>query len=126
MAADLFRQFQTYWKAGAEAQLNLECHAGKVWMNLKIHLHRPPPPPPLHSRQHGSSPEPPHFRKQQSRQSPSRIRRRAAARAAENKALEDTAVQTEDNLLMTSLDADNPLDAPLHHHHPLDGYIQHH
>ena len=127
MAADLFRQFQTYWKAGAEDQFNLECHAGEVWMNLKIHLHRPPPPPPLHSRQH----EPPPFREQQSRQSPSRLRRRArrakaraAAEAAVNKATEDAAVQTKDDLLITSLDTDNPVDASIHL--PPVGSVQHH
>ena len=93
MAAELFQQFQTYWKAGTDARLYYECHAGKVWMNLQIHLDHPPPPPPLHS--HRQQPGP--------RQSPSRLRRRArraearaAAKAAESKATEDVAVQTED------------------------------
>ena len=106
MADDLFRQFQTYWKAGAGARLYLECHAGEVWMNLQIHLHRPPPPPPAHCRQHGSPPDPPSSHQQRSRQNPSRLRRRdrraqarAAAKAAVNKTTEDVAVQTEDDIL---------------------------
>ena len=105
MADDLFRQFQTYWKAGARARLYLECHAGQVWMNLQIHLHRPPRPPPFHGRQHGSPDDLPPSHQQQSRQSPSRLRRRAkraqaraAAKAAVNRATENVAVQTEDDL----------------------------
>ena len=96
MATELFNQFQTYWRAGTDARLNLECHAGKVWMTLQINLHHPPPPPPLH-RQH----------QQQSQQSPSRLRRRAkraearhaAAKAAASEATKD--VQFKLRILIT-------------------------
>ena len=105
MTAELFNQFQTYWRAGSDARLNLECHAGKVWMTLQIYLNHPPPPPSPH-KQH----------RQQPRQSPSRLRRRAkraearaAAKAAEKEAAvtatEDVAVQTDD------------ADVQHHHHH---------
>ena len=90
MAAELFKVFQTYWRAGLDARLNLECHAGKVRMNFQVQLNHPPPPlSPYHS-QH--VPPPPH---QRPRQSPSQVRRsarcaeaRAAARAAVNEAAE--------------------------------------
>ena len=125
MATELFNQFQTYWQAGTDARLNLECHAGKVWMTLQINLHHPPPPPPLH-RQH----------QHQSRQSPSRLKRRAkraearraAAKAAASEVTKDVAVQTDD--------ADNPSACPVNspsvplptsvdeqHHHPAAGEV---
>ena len=136
MADDLFRQFQTYWKAGAGARLYLECHAGEVWMNLQIHLYRPPPPPTVQGRQHGSPPDPHPPHQQRSRQSPSRLRRRAkraqaraAANAAVNKVTEDVAVQTEDDLFKNYSDANISDDVPLHHHHPplaaVDAIVQH-
>ena len=112
MAAELFNQFQTYWRAGSDARLNLECHAGKVWMTLQINLNCPPPPPP-----------PPYRQQQRPRQSPSRLRRRArraetraAAKAAEREATADVAVQTKD-------DSDSPAASTLHH--PVD-VQQHH
>ena len=96
MAADLFKLFQTYWKAGTDARFNVECHAGKVWMNLEVRLSHPPPPLYPHHSQH--RPPPPH--RQPSRQSPSRLRRRAkrakaraAATAAVSGAAEDAAVE---------------------------------
>ena len=98
MAAELFKQFQIYWQAGIDARLNLECHAGKVWMNLQINLPHPPPPPPPPYGQHQQHKRP--------RQSPSRLRRRArraearaaAAKAAASVATEDVAVQTESDV----------------------------
>ena len=119
MAADLFKQFQIYWQAGTDARLHLECHAGKVWMNLQIHLNHPPPPPP------------PQRHHQQPRQSPSRMRRRArraqarAAAAAVNKATEDVAIQTEDNIVHTN-DEVRPADSPILHSLPANVHVQQH
>ena len=58
---ELFHKFQDLWQAGSDACLNLECHAGQVWMKFQVKLCHPPPPkhcPP-------------------SRQGPSRLRRNA-------------------------------------------------
>ena len=96
MAANItntVKVFEEYWQAGINAHLHLECHAGKVWMNLEVHLTCPPPPPP--PRHHGS---------QRPRQSPSRLRRRArraeacaAAKAAVTGATENAAVLREND-----------------------------
>ena len=93
----VFKQFQEFWKAGKDARLNLECHAGQVWLHLQVHLPQPPPPQPYH-------PHPP-------RQGPSRLRRRARraearAQAAENAtklaATEEVAVQTNEEEIKTA------------------------
>ena len=69
-ATELFKNFQHLWQAGKDARLNLECHAGQVWLHLQVQLHHPPSPQQYH-------PHPP-------RQGPSRLRRRA--RRAEERA----------------------------------------
>ena len=58
---ELFHKFQDLWQAGSDACLNLECHAGQVWMKFQVKVCHPPPP--KHRRS--------------SRQGPSRLRRRA-------------------------------------------------
>ena len=112
MAADLFNQFQTYWRAGTDARLNLECHAGKVWMTLQIHLNQPPPTPPLHSQ---------HQQQPRKSPSPSRLRRRAkraearaAGKAAGSKTTEDAAVQT-DACPVNHPSVSSPVDEQHHH-----------
>ena len=69
-ATELFKNFQHLWQAGKDSCLNLECHAGQVWLHLQVQLHHPPSPQQYH-------PHPP-------RQGPSRLRRRA--RRAEERA----------------------------------------
>ena len=116
MAVELFNVFQTYWQAGLDARLNLECHAGKVWMHLQVQLNHPPPPlSPLHGQ-----PKPPPPYRRQPRQSPSRVRRRArraearaAARAAVNGAAEDVAVEHDPII-------ENEVAVPLKLNHPDD------
>ena len=71
-AEELCGTFLKLWRAGKNAHLNIECHAGKVWATLRVNLPRPPPPTPQHHHQ-------PHRRV-----GPSRLRRRerrAASRA---------------------------------------------
>ena len=79
--SDLFEQFQRLWRAGTNARLNLECHAGQAWMSLHVHL-----------------PYPPHQEQQQhhrGRPGPSRLRRRARrAKARENAAEKVTEIST--------------------------------
>ena len=46
---NLFRNFNKCWTSGNDAQLHLECHAGQVWVNLRLNLSSPsysPPSPP--------------------------------------------------------------------------------
>ena len=74
-ATKVFKQFQEFWKAGKDARLNLECHAGEVWLQLHVHL---PQPPPHQSYHHPHLP----------RQGPSRLRRRARRSEAREKAAE--------------------------------------
>ena len=82
---ELFHKFQDLWQAGSDACLNLECHAGQVWMKFQVKLCHPPPP------KHRPS----------SRQGPSRLRRRArraderaaAAQVAEKVPTKEVAVQ---------------------------------
>ena len=125
--ANTVKLFQEYWRAGTDARLHLECHAGKVWMNLEVHLTCPPPPPP--PSQHGS---------QRPRQSPSRLRRRArraearaAAKAAATEATENAAVRKEDDRDTDSTAATLPNDIPpplpanigVHQHHQAAGEV---
>ena len=101
--ANTVKLFQEYWPAGLDARLHLECHAGKVWMNLEVRLTCPPPPPP--PSQHGS--QRPRLRR--------RVRRaeaRAAAKAAATEAAEKTAVCKEDNRDAGSTAATRPNDIP--------------
>ena len=58
---NIFFKFQELWRAGTNARLSIECHAGKAWINLHVQLDQPPGPQP---QQH------------QRRQGPSRVRRR--------------------------------------------------
>ena len=82
---ELLHKFQDLWQAGSDACLNLECHAGQVWMKFQVKLCHPPPP------KHRPS----------SRQGPSRLRRRArraeeraaAAQLAEEVPTKEVAVQ---------------------------------
>ena len=67
----IYRQFEALWHAGKDACLQLECHAGQVWLNLQVHLQ---PPPPHHHKNHQHQPRP--------RNSPSRQRRRERRQAA--------------------------------------------
>ena len=62
-ATEIFCKFQELWRAGTNARLSIECHAGKAWINLHVQLNQPPPPGPQ-SKQHHR------------RQGPSRVRRR--------------------------------------------------
>ena len=89
---DIVNKFQGSWQTGKYARLNLECHAGQVWINLQLHIGHHPPPQ--------------HHHHQPRRPGPSRIRRqvrraeaRAAAKAAseDNNATAEVAVQTENN-----------------------------
>ena len=41
---ELFHKFQDLWQAGSDACLNLDCHAGQVWMKFQVKLCHPPPP----------------------------------------------------------------------------------
>ena len=86
-ASEIFEKFQNLWRAGTNARLNLECHAGQVWMSLHVHL----PSPPTQQQQH-------HHRR---RPGPSRLRRRARRAKARGKSAEK-AVES-DNLQPTSL-----------------------
>ena len=64
-AEELFGTFFKLWRAGKNAHLNIECHAGKVCATLRVNLLRPPHLPP---QQHHQS---------HRRVGPSRLRRRA-------------------------------------------------
>ena len=82
---ELFHKFHDIWQAVSDACLNLECHAGQVWMKFQVKVCHPPPP--KHRRS--------------SRQGPSRLRRRArraderaaAAQVAEKVPTKEVAVQ---------------------------------
>ena len=80
-ATKVFKQFQEIWKAGKDARLNFECHAGQVWLHLQVHLPQPPLPQPYH---HPQAP----------RQGPSRLRRHARRSEARAKAAEKAVNQT--------------------------------
>ena len=60
-ATDIFCKFQELWRAGTNARLSIECHAGKAWINLHVQLNQPPGP---------------QYQQHQRRQGPSRVRRR--------------------------------------------------
>ena len=60
-ASDIFSKFQYLWRAGTNARLNFECHAGQVWMSFHVHIPNAPP----HQQQQ-------HHRR---RPGPSRLRR---------------------------------------------------
>ena len=82
-ASDLFAQFQQLWRAGTNARLNLECHAGQAWMSLHVHL---PCPPRQQQQQH-----------HRGRPGPSRLRRRARRAKAREKAAEKVVDISTDN-----------------------------
>ena len=81
--SDLFEQFQRLWRAGTNARLNLECHAGQAWMSLHVHL---PYQPRQEQQQH-----------HRGRPGPSRLRRRARRAKAREKAAEKVAEISTDN-----------------------------
>ena len=83
-ASDLFAQFQLLWRAGTNARLNLECHAGQAWMSLHVHL--PCPPRQQQQQQH-----------HRGRPGPSRLRRRARRAKAREKAAEKAVDISKDN-----------------------------
>ena len=74
---NLFRNFNKCWTSGNDAQLHLECHAGQVWVNLRLNLSSP-----------SSSPPSPPKQRLPRKPGPARLRRRArreqARAAAEN------------------------------------------
>ena len=95
---EAFKKFQDFWKAGKDARLNLECHAGQVWLNLQVYLPQPPPP-----RSH----YPPPPRQDSSRQRRRARRAEARAQAAVNAAkpaavTAEVSVQTDDSEVKTT------------------------
>ena len=40
----LINQFRQEWRAGKDARVQLECHAGHAWLSLHLHVQYPPPP----------------------------------------------------------------------------------
>ena len=82
-------KFRNLWKAGLDAHLDIESHAGQAWVGLRVRLGPEPGP----AQQH--PPFPPHVDKK-TRDGPSRQRRRArraAARAEQAEQGEEQAVQ---------------------------------
>ena len=74
------QKFNQLWKAGLNSHLDLDCHAGRAWVGLRLQLGQAPGP--LYQQFH------PRF--QQSKESPSRQRRRARrAAAAKQKLVEE-------------------------------------
>ena len=86
-AEELLGTFLKFWRAGRNAHLNIECHAGKVWATLRINLPQPPPP---HPEQHHQ----PHRHV-----GPSRLRRRARRAASRSHAAVEAADSTEDKVV---------------------------
>ena len=79
-------KFRHLWKAGLDAHLDIESHAGQAWVGLRVRLGPEPGP----AQQH--PPFPPHVDKK-TRDGPSRQRRRAR-RAAARTELADPVEQT--------------------------------
>ena len=80
---DFVVKFCSEWRAGTNARLVVECHAGQAWIFLHKSLGYPPLVPQYHGR-----PQQPQYKR---RPSPSRLRRRgkrAQARAAASAAPE--------------------------------------
>ena len=101
---NLLSNFETCWKAGKDARLYLNCHAGQAWINFHLNLSSSPP----------SQPKPTQPRKP----GPARLRRRArreeararaaAENAADNASPDSFANVTESN---TAVQADDELPA---------------
>ena len=97
------KKFYQLWNAGHTAHLNVDTHAGKAWVGLRVQLGHAPGP--LHHHPH-----PPFFQAQKKTDSPSRQRRRARRAAARlvnaeeaiiMKASEETAIEeTADNVII--------------------------
>ena len=81
-ASEIFSKFQHFWRAGTNARLSMECHAGQVWMSLHVHL---PSPLPQKQQQH-------HPR----RPGPYRLRRRARRAKAREQTAEKV-VESDDS-----------------------------
>ena len=45
---NIFRNFNICWETGKDARLNLECHAGQVWINFHLNLSHASSSPPKH------------------------------------------------------------------------------
>ena len=43
-ATEIFCKFQELWRAGTNARLSIECHAGKAWINLYVQPNQSPGP----------------------------------------------------------------------------------
>ena len=69
---NLIAQFEREWRAGNNARVQLECHAGQAWLSLHLHVQHPPP--------HKDARQP----------GPSRLRRRARRAALRAKANTET------------------------------------
>jgi hypothetical protein len=69
------KKFYQLWNAGHTAHLDVDTHAGKAWVGLRVQLGHAPGP--LHHQ-----PQPPIFQAQKKTFSPSRQRRRARRAAA--------------------------------------------
>ena len=66
-------KFKHLWKAGLDAHLDLECHAGQAWVGIRVRLGQDPGP----NHHHHIPPQP-----RKTRDGPSRQRRRARRAAA--------------------------------------------
>ena len=72
---NLIAQFEREWRAGNNARVQLECHAGQAWLSLHLHVQHPPPH--QDARPHRQP-------------GPSRLRRRARRAALRAKANAET------------------------------------
>ena len=96
--ANLIAQFKREWRAGNNARVQLECHAGQAWLSLHLHVQHPPPHQDARPRRQPG---------------PSRLRRRARRAALRAKANAETntaevavAVAYADTDLSTEKDVD--------------------
>ena len=72
---NLIAQFEREWRAGNNARVQLECHAGQAWLSLHPHVQHPPPYQDACPRRQPG---------------PSRLRRRARRPALHSKANAET------------------------------------
>ena len=126
-------KFLNLWQAGKQARLNLECEAGKVSVNLRLHLghqHPPLPPDPRPPRRPGPSRLRHHARCAKAREASAAQAAaqvptgsaEAAAQAAGHAAAvqvavstKDAAVQATDSVPVTDEVAVQVQDHPAHH-----------
>ena len=94
------QKFHQLWSAGQSAHLDLEAHAGRAWVGLRVQLGHVPGP--LHHQLHPQ----PNPKVQKKKDSPSRQRRRARRAAARQASAEEVVDEGTENEKLPNEDAE--------------------